>query len=87
MSRGTSGSASWMYCHQCNMFDYPQEDKSTMHGDHTVYKFQTATKYIPPIRLVLMKLDTDIEITHNELVIFRLALALHGDNPADWLEK
>jgi hypothetical protein len=69
------------------MIDYPQEDKSSMHGDHTVYKFEAATKYIAPIRVILMKLDTEIEITHNELVIFRLALALHGDNPKDWLQK
>jgi hypothetical protein len=69
------------------MFDYPQEDKSTMHGNHKVYKFESANKYISPIRLVLMKLDTDTEITHNELVIFRLALTLHGDDPKDWLQK
>lgn len=76
-----------MYCLECKMFDYPQEDKSTMHGYHKVYKFEEARKYIPPIRLVLMKLDSDIEIDHNELVIFRLAIALHGDDPKNWLQK
>ncbi len=58
-----------------------------MHGNHNVYKFEEARKYIAPIRLVLMKLDSDVEIEHNELVIFRLAIALHGDDPKDWLQK
>lgn len=69
------------------MIDYPQEDKSTMHGNHKVYKFDSATKYIAPIRVILMKLDAEIEITDNELVLFRLALALHGNNPKDWMQK
>ena len=34
-----------------------------------------------------MKLDTETEITHNELVLFRLAIALHGENPNDWIRK
>ena len=58
-----------------------------MHGNHKVYKFEEARKYIAPIRLVLMKLDSDVEIDHNELVLFRLAIALHGDDPKDWLQK
>jgi len=87
MARGTNGGASWMYCLDCQMFDYPQEDKSTMHGDHKVYKFERAENYVPPIRLVLMKLDSDVKITHNELVIFKLAISLHGDDPKDWKVK
>jgi hypothetical protein len=84
MARGTSGSAAWLWCFECRMVDYPQEDKSTMHGDHNIYRFKSANKYVAPIRLVLMKLDSDVEVTHNELVMFKLAIALHGDNPNDW---
>lgn len=87
MARGTNGSASWLYCLDCNMLDYPQEDKSTMHGDHKVHRFGRAHDYVPPICLVLMKLDSDVAITHNELVMFKLAIALHGDNPKDWKVK
>jgi hypothetical protein len=87
MARGTSGNAAWLYCFQCKMIDYPQEDKSTMHGDHSIYRFGPAIKYVAPIRLALMKLDSDVELTHNELVMFKLAIALHGDDPKDWLQR
>lgn len=85
MARGTFGQARWLYCFQCKMIDYPQEDKSTSHGDHQIYRFENANLYIAPIKLVLMKLDTDTEITHNELVLFKLAISLHGNDPKDWL--
>ncbi len=84
MGRGTSGSASWLYCLSCNMLDYPQEDKSTMHGSCKVYRFGKANDYVPPIRLVLMKLDQDVEISQIELHIFKLAIALHGPDPKNW---
>lgn len=87
MSRGTSGAAQWLYCFECEFIDYPQEDKSSPHNGHKIYKFENALQYIAPIKLVLMKLDTETEITHNELVLFRLAIALHGENPNDWIQK
>lgn len=86
MGRGTSGSSAWLYCFDCKMIDYPQEDKSTMHGSCKIYRFGRANNYVPPIRLVLMKLDQDVQISQTELILFKLAIALHGDDPKDWLQ-
>lgn len=86
MGRGTNGDGQWLYCFECLMIDYPQEDKSSMHVGHRIYKFGKASLYVPPIELVLVKLDSDVEISHNELVMFKLAIALHGDDPKDWLK-
>jgi hypothetical protein len=86
MARGTSGSSAWLYCLDCKMIDYPQEDKSTMHGTCKIYRFGRANDYVPPIRLVLMKLDQEVKISQTELIFFKLAIALHGDNPQDWLQ-
>lgn len=84
------------YCLNCKQVDYGIPDKNGVytrdsgasnHWDHTVHVFEHAKQYVQPIALVLMKLHARQTITHNDLVLFRLAIALHGDDPKDWLVK
>lgn len=73
------------YCFDCQMIDYGIPNKNgvfergssaTMHWDHDYHIFGNPFTYQPPIRTVLIKLQTETKITDFELSMFRLAIAL-----------
>ena len=75
------------YCLDCNELNYaiPQKkgvfesaNMSNNHLGHNQIIFEAPNNYPPPIRNVLTKLQAQAPISHNEIVLFKLALDLGG---------
>lgn len=78
------------YCFDCNQLDYAVPEKgqdwdksyASNHYGHRRHLFKNPTDYSPPIRRVLIKLDSNLgNITDNEAIMFALALELDGIEP------
>ena len=76
------------YCLDCCEMQYVTPDRNGVysgnnggkmnHFGHKVYVFEEPNKYTPPIRNLLTKLNANMEISDNEMILFRLAIDL-GD--------
>lgn len=75
------------YCFDCEELNYAISDSngvfernnmSSNHFGHKQHNFLKPNKYTPPIRMVLTKLQAGAPISHNEIVLFKLAIGL-GD--------
>lgn len=73
------------YCYDCNELNYAIIDKngvykrsnlSNNHFGHKQHVFGKPDNYCPPIRQVLTKLNANLPISHNEMVLFKLAIDL-----------
>ena len=73
------------YCFDCNEMNYAitnnngvyeRANMSSNHFGHNQHIFLAPINYCPPIRNVLTKLQAKLPISHNEMVIFRLAIVL-----------
>lgn len=73
------------YCKDCNELNYalPQKkgvyesaNMSNNHIGHNQITFGAPNNYPPPISVVLTKLQAQAPISHNEIVLFKLALQL-----------
>jgi len=78
-------SREFAWCKDCNEFSYAIEAKngaerkqvaSNHHNCGNVITFGSPDKYSPPIRNVLTKLKAMMPISDNEMILFKLALAL-----------
>lgn len=72
------------YCIDCNELNYAMTNKngtferasmSNNHFGHKQYIFDAPNKYVPPIRNVLTKLQASAPISHNEIVLFKMAIS------------
>ncbi len=75
------------YCLDCREIHYGISDKngvyskdssSSNHKGHNIHIFDVPNKYPIPIRNVLTKLKALAPITHNEIVLFKIAIDLEG---------
>ena len=75
------------YCLDCKELNYAlrsangvfeRANMSNNHVGHNQYIFEAPEKYTPPIRNVLTKIQANAQISDNEIVLFKLAIAL-GD--------
>jgi hypothetical protein len=83
--------AEFAYCFDCNELNYAIADKngvfekcnvsSNHHNCKNVLIFEAPKKYPPPIRNVLAKLQMGGQISRNEIVLFKLAMAIEYDLP------
>lgn len=74
------------FCFDCQEMHYAIADKngvyeknnvsSNHHNCKNVMVFDAPKKYSPPIRNVLTKLQARAPISHNEIVLFKLAMQL-----------
>jgi len=73
------------YCFDCNELTYAIADKNGVyerakvvsnHFGHTQHVFGAPERYVPPIRMVLTKLQAGVPISANEIVLFKLAISL-----------
>ena len=73
------------YCFECQELNYAltnnngvyeRANMSNNHFGHRQHTFGAPINYCPPIRNVLTKLQAKAPISHNEIVIFKLAIAL-----------
>ena len=73
------------YCLDCKELNYALPDKhgvfeghkmSNNHYGHRQIVFGKPDDYCPPIRNVLAKLQAGLPISHNEIVLFSLAIDL-----------
>lgn len=81
-------SSEFGFCLDCREMQYVVPDNRGIysgnnagkmnHPGHRVYVFEEPNKYSPPVRNLLTKLNAGMEISHNEMVLFRLAIDL-GD--------
>ena len=60
---------------------YVRQNLSSNHDGHNVIVFGAPEKYSPPIRNVLIKLQSLQTISDNEICLFKLALDLEGYTP------
>lgn len=77
------------YCFDCNELNYAIADsngvyeKANMSSNHhnckKVMIFKAPKNYSPPICNVLTKLQAGAPISHNEIVLFKLAMQLEYD--------
>ncbi|GHV74227.1 hypothetical protein AGMMS49940_15290 [Spirochaetia bacterium] len=75
------------YCLDCNELNYAiptqngvfgRDNMSNNHTGHRQMVFDKPAKYTPPIKNVLVKLQSNQPISHNEIVIFKLAMDFDG---------
>lgn len=76
----------FVYCRDCNELAYaPKNQKGTFedrnasfnHYGHRIVRLDRDLKdYPPPVRIVLLKLNQGMEVTSNEIVLFKLALEI-----------
>lgn len=75
------------YCLDCKELNYAlrngngvfeRANMSNNHIGHKQYVFEAPEKYTPPIKHLLTKVQANAEISNNEIVLFKLAIAL-GD--------
>jgi hypothetical protein len=75
------------YCFDCNEINYAiptqngmftKDNMSNNHEGHKQMVFESPNKYSAPIRNVLVKLQSQQKISHNEIVIFKLAMDFDG---------
>ena len=75
------------YCFDCNELNYAmtnangnfeRANMSNNHEGHRQYIFGPPENYCPPIRNVLCKLQANLPISDNEIVLFKLALDFGG---------
>ena len=73
------------YCKDCNELNYAltnnngvfeRANMSNNHNGHNQIVFGAPKNYSQPIRNVLTKLQAQAPITHNDIVLFKLALQL-----------
>jgi len=73
------------YCFDCNELNYALTNKngvyeranmSNNHVGHNQHVFGRPEKYCAPIKNVLTKLQATLPITHNEMILFKLAIDL-----------
>ena len=73
------------YCFDCNELNfaipskqgvYESANMSNNHVGHNQHVFTTPNDYSPPIRNVLTKLEAHAPISHNEAILFKLAIDL-----------
>jgi hypothetical protein len=73
------------YCFECNELNYAatnnngvyeRANMSNNHVGHAQHVFGSPNKYSPPIRNVLTKLQALAPISHNEMILFKLAIDL-----------
>lgn len=73
------------YCKDCNELNYAltnnngvfeRANMSNNHIGHNQIIFGAPNKYCPPMKAVLTKLQAGAPISHNEIVLFKLALQL-----------
>lgn len=57
---------------------FERANMSSNHVGHNVYIFDKPNKYSAPICSFLCKLQSNQPISHNEIVLFKLALDLEG---------
>jgi hypothetical protein len=77
------------FCFDCNEINYAIPNKngvfekhnmsSNHHNCKRVMVFDEPNKYSPPIRNVLTKLHAHAPISDNEIILFKLAMALEYD--------
>ena len=80
------------YCLECKELNYALLGKSGVfdaanmsnnHAGHRQYTFGAPAKYCGPVRNVLTKLQAMAPLTHNEIVLFKLAISLADEVPGD----
>ncbi|MDR0848422.1 MAG: hypothetical protein LBN10_05180 [Propionibacteriaceae bacterium] len=79
------------YCFDCRELNYGISDKNGVYtrdsasSNHFncphVHCFGSPDSYTPPIRQVLAKLQAGLEVTHDEIVLFKLAITLGDLDP------
>lgn len=77
------------YCFDCNEMNYAIADKNGVFEKNNISSnhfnckkgmvFGTPNKYSPPIRNVLTKLQASAPLSHNEILLFKLAMQLEYD--------
>jgi len=55
---------------------FEKENMSNNHFGHRQHTFGRPNDYSPPIRSVLTKLNANLPISHNEIILFKLAIDL-----------
>jgi len=75
------------YCFDCQELHYAIANKngvyeraqmSSNHDGHRVHVFGKPSDYVQPICNVLTKLQAMAQISHNEMILFKLGIALGG---------
>lgn len=75
----------FLYCFDCKELNYAIPNKNdalrgasaaTNHLGHHVHVFNDPLSYPAPIRTVLIKLEKGVDISVNEMLLFKLALEL-----------
>lgn len=78
------------YCNDCRSFDYAAQNnngsfsftpQASAHFNHATTQIQHPHAYAPPIRMALMKLGANHEVTETDLVMLKLGLELEGLEP------
>lgn len=73
------------YCFDCREITYAIADKNGVfekakvasnHFGHNQHIFGAPERYVPPIRMVLTKLNAGVPISANEIILFKLAIDL-----------
>ena len=77
--------ADFGYCYDCDEMNYAITDNNGVyernkaadnHFGHNVHIFGKPNKYCTPIANVLTKLNANMPISNNEIIIFKLAIDL-----------
>ncbi len=75
------------YCKDCKELNYAitnnngvfeRANMSNNHEGHNQIVFDKPEKYSPPIKNILIKLQTGLPISDNEIVLFKIAMEFEG---------